>query len=119
MSVHGELDPRMTAGLDLLHRTGANSFQIRYSDDEEPTVWFVVAFYERDGKTLYETAAALRPEVAVFRLCAELIDGGVCTHCNRPSGFSEDPDALPVNEFVCWYQWDPELKKFRRGCEGD
>jgi hypothetical protein len=28
-------------------------------------------------------------------------------------------DSMPLNESVCWYQWDPEMKTFRRGCEGD
>jgi hypothetical protein len=24
-----------------------------------------------------------------------------------------------VAQVVCWYRFDPELKTFRRGCEGD
>jgi hypothetical protein len=55
----------------------------------------------------------------VLRLCAQVVDGGRCTHCRRPTGLSEDLDAMPLDRLVCWYQWDPELATFRRGCEGD
>jgi hypothetical protein len=30
-------DPRLTAGVDLIRRTGAQSFQLRYCDDAAPT----------------------------------------------------------------------------------
>ena len=55
---------------------------------------------------------------AVFRLCDQVIDGGTCTHCNRPTGFTPDLDPMPLDDIVCWYQWDPELSEFRRGCAG-
>jgi hypothetical protein len=109
----------MTAAIDLIGRTGATSWQLRYSDDEEPVVWMAVASYDRHGAVHYEAAAALAPAAAVFRLCAQLMDGGQCTHCRRPSGFSEDLDDLPAGDLVCWYQWDPERATFRRGCESD
>jgi hypothetical protein len=109
----------MTAAIDLLRRTGMQEFQLRWHDDEEPTVWMAVGSWPRPGGTVYEAAGAMRPEVAVFRLCETVMDGGMCTHCKRPSGFSEHVDALPLDTHVCWYQWDPELATFRRGCEGD
>jgi hypothetical protein len=56
------------------------------------------------------------PLDAVFRLCDEVIDGGQCTHCRKPAGFEPSIETMPLNQFVCWYQWDPELKTFRRGC---
>lgn len=107
-------DPKFTAALDLLHRTGIKTFQIRFSDDEKPIVWMAIA--EWNGEK-YEAAASLHPTIAIFRLLAQVLDGGQCTHCKRPTGFSEDTDELPGGDFICWYQWDPELRTFRRGCE--
>lgn len=93
-----------------------SQFQLRYSDDEEPTVWMAVGIYEG----AWECAAAPDPVRAVFRLCDQLIIGGVCTHCNRPSAFEEEPlgGPMPLDEDVCWYRYDPELNMFRRSCEG-
>jgi hypothetical protein len=111
-------DPIFLAGIDLLRRTGQLQFQIRYSDDEEPVVWLAVGMWKGPTrKVVYDTAAALHPTKAVLRLCEQVMDGGQCQHCRRPSGFSEDFDAMPMNDLVCWYQYDPELKTFRRGCE--
>lgn len=109
-------DPRFIPATEMIGRTGAKSFQIRYSDDEVPVVWFAVAVY---NETQFECAAAPDPIGAVLRLCDQIVDGGMCTHCQRPTGFIADLDPVPLGEVVCWYQWDPELKTFRRGCEGD
>jgi hypothetical protein len=110
-----ELDERMlVAAVKLIGRTGATGWQLRYSDDEQPVIWAAVAEYQ--GR--YEVAAALDPLRATLRLCERLIDGGQCTHCKRPTGFSQDVDEMPANQLACWYQWDPELATFRRGCEG-
>jgi hypothetical protein len=107
----------LVAGVELIGRTGARETQIRYSDDEQPTVWFAVALYDGDR---FETAAAPEPVRAVLRLCEQLVDGGTCTRCNRPAGFEPDSiDEMPLDRVVCWYQYDPELRRFRRGCEGD
>ena len=111
-----EQSDRMLAGVDFIRRTGSSTFSLRYSDDEEPVVWMAIAGYA-DG--VHEVDASLSPLRAVLRLCERLADGGRCTHCNRPAGL--DPDSLetmPLDELVCWYQYDPELKTFRRGCEG-
>ncbi|HKE66007.1 MAG TPA: hypothetical protein VKB59_15330 [Micromonosporaceae bacterium] len=117
MTLTDEQQARLAAGLDLIGRTGAQSFQLRYSDDEQPTVWFVVALYDNDQ---WETDAARDPIRAVLRLCERLVDGGTCTHCHRPAGLDPDSiDTMPLDELVCWYQYDPELKTFRRGCEGE
>lgn len=120
--VSGDLDPRLAAGVALLGRCGARDLQIRFSDDELPVVWFAVASFERDGLEVHETAAAMEPVMAVLRLCESVIDGGRCVHCERPSGFEPDhatPTDTPLAHLICWYQWDPELVTFRRGCEGD
>jgi hypothetical protein len=115
-------DPdKMNAALEFLRRTGARQVQVRYSDDEDPVVWFVVAIF--DGKNPskaegYEVAAGFGPLPAALRLCEKLADGSQCMHCKRPIGF--EPELLltmPANKMICWYQYDPELKTFRRGCE--
>lgn len=115
-----ELDPILFAAIDLIGRTGATSTQIRWSDDEEPTLWMVVATYERFGKPVHEVGAGLRPERAAYRLLETLLDGGQCAHCHRPAGVSDDfTGAMPLEQAICWYVYDPEVRKFRRGCEGD
>jgi hypothetical protein len=121
----GPDDPRFPAALNVLRRTGARAVQIRYSDDEQPTVWFIVASYAmREGRPVgsgkinhHETAAALDPLTAVFRLCDQLVDGGTCAHCHRPTGFNKEPGALPLDRHICWWNWDPEVGKFVQGCQ--
>jgi hypothetical protein len=105
-------DERIPAAVDLLGRTGADEFQLRYCEEERPTIWIAAARWSG----AWECAASTVPAEAVFRLCNQVIDGGVCTHCERPTGFSPDLDALPLEPVICWYQWDPELSTFRRGC---
>jgi hypothetical protein len=117
-----DFTPKITAGVELLRRCGAESFQLRYSDDERPIVWMAVATIHPSvtgRKGVSEAAGALDPESAVMRLCAQLVDGGRCSHCGRPTGFETTPDQMPLSRAICWYQFDPELNTFRRGCEGD
>jgi hypothetical protein len=124
-------DPRLPAACDVLRRTGARQVQIRYSDDEQPVVWLAVVgwYIGRDGRPVaaardarrpgltYETAAAMEPLTAVFRLCDQVVDGGTCTHCGRHTGFSPNPEAMPLDELICWWIWDPEVDKFVQGCQ--
>jgi hypothetical protein len=107
-------DPRIIAAIDLVGRTGASEFQFRFSNDEPPTVWMAIAKWDKT----WDVGAGIDPAIAIFRLLDQVIDGGTCTHCERPTGFEESTDPMPLDEFVCWYQWDPELKVFRRGCDG-
>jgi hypothetical protein len=60
----------------------------------------------------------MNPLRAIFRLLDEVVDGGTCQHCHRPTGFEESMDPMPLDKLVCWYQWDPSTKKFQRGCAG-
>ncbi len=121
MSEESDGQDKIQAGVHFLHRTGAKSVQIRYSDDEQPTIWFVVALYDGNnpaGIEGVETDAAINPVRAILRLCERLADGGECAHCHRRVGFEPDSiDAMPFDQMICWYQYDPELKKYRRGCE--
>ena len=110
---------RLMALVELIGRTGAQAFQLRYSDDEQPVVWIAVAGYKRDPRNMvYEVGASTSPDRAAFRLAEALVDGGQCTHCKRPTGVDDSWDSMPLDQLVCWYQYDPELKTFRRGCEG-
>jgi len=127
----GPEDPRFVAAAKLIERTGARSFQIRYSDDEEPTVWMAVAEYHvgpsgkpvaknKPGRKTFEAAGGMTPLAAVLRLLDELLDGGECQWCHRPTGVTDDWQAdMPLADVVCWYQFDPETESFRRACEGD
>lgn len=109
-------DPRFIAAVDLVGRTGAKQFQIRWSDDEDPMIWMAVAIY-RDA---HECAAGMDPLKAVLRLADQLVDGGTCAHCRRASGVSDHWESdMPLNDVFCWYVFDPETKKYRRSCEGE
>lgn len=114
-------DPRFGPAVEMIGRTGATNFQLRYSDDESPVVWMAVATYG----DRFECAAAPAPLVAIFRLCDQLIDGVKCTHCGRIAAFFEElvPRDTPVDAVAdamfCAYRFDPELATFRRDCEGD
>jgi hypothetical protein len=119
MTATNTMDPRFIAAVDMIRRTGASEIQIRFQDDEEPVVWFVVARYERDGEKRSEVDAAIEhPLPAILRLCERLIDGGKCVHCNRPTSFDTNFGNSFLDDLMCWYSYDPELKTFRRGCEG-
>jgi hypothetical protein len=124
-------DPKLVAAVDLVGRTGAADVQIRYSDDEQPVVWFAVARFHTgpEGRPhrgtgepdRWETAAGRDPTEAVLRLCERLVDGGQCQHCKKPAMFHADLDTnpTPLDPLFCSYEWDPELETFRRSCEGD
>jgi hypothetical protein len=107
-------DPRFGPAVEMIGRTGAEEFQIRYCEEEQPVIWMCSA---RWGDH-WETAAALNPLTALFRLCDLVVDGGRCTHCERPTGFSQDFQPMFLSETLCWYSFDPELRTFRRSCEG-
>jgi len=107
-------DFQLVAAVDLIGRTGATEFNLRFSpEDEPPVTWTALAQW---GDT-WECAAAMNPLLAVFRLCEQVVDGGQCTHCKRPAAFDTDFGKMPLDKLFCWYQWDPEKKTFRRGCE--
>lgn len=120
-------DPRMPAAIDLLQRTGMREFQLRYSDESEPVVWMAVGKWAINGKgspvpkggrPVWESASAISPLRAVLRLCDQMIDGGQCGHCGKPTGVTDEwRHSMPLSQIVCWYQYDPECKTFRRGCE--
>lgn len=109
-------EPKAMAAVELLGRTGASSFGVRSSDDEQPVVWIAVVGYGGRG---WEAAAGHDPSEATLRLAEQLVDGGNCAHCHRPTALAmEHDETFPVpGHDCCWYAYDPELNTFRRGCE--
>ena len=110
-------DPRMIAGIDLLRRTGMSTFRLGWSDEEDgpPTVWWACAEWLSGS----DAGAGMTPTAAVMRLCGQVVDGGICLHCKRPTIFSSTPDTSILElSGGCVYAYDPELMTFRRACEG-
>lgn len=109
------LDPRFIAGVDMLRRTGTSEFQIRWQDDQKPVVWIAVGGWS--GR--FEAAASMSPVIAVLRLCEQVIDGSPCLHCGKAAGFdAQNIEALDcVEDWICWYRYDPGAEKFIRGCD--
>lgn len=111
-------DKRFTACVALIGKTGATQFQIRVSDAPEPDMWIAAAEYVEEGKSKWLLAAGLDPLRAVFGLCEELVDGGMCVHCEKTTAITLlFGEAMPMRDQVCWRQYDPELATFRRSCE--
>jgi hypothetical protein len=119
-------DPVFIAAVKMIERTGVRKFEIRYQDDEQPVVWIAVGTWRiHDGRPVatcgaerYEAAAALDPVNATLRLLDEVLDGGQCQHCGRPTGATEEwRGDMPLADVMCWYRYDPETQSFRRGCE--
>lgn len=111
-------DDLLKAFAEFLPRAGASSFELRYSEpehDDSPTVWIAIASFDQLAAPP-QVAAALSPPAAAFSLLEQLVDGGHCRHCHKPTGITLHHDDMPAPKAVCWYQYDPELKVFRRGC---
>jgi hypothetical protein len=63
----------------------------------------------------------MTPWRATFRLAEAVLDGGHCRHCHKMTAVDDKPadDLLAATgEIVCFYRYDPELRTFRRSCEG-
>lgn len=114
-----QVQPRYVKAVEMIGRTGAISFRTGYSDEEDgdPVVWYAVAAY-KDGKA--EAAAALNPHDAVMRLCEQIIDGGLCRHCNRTTSFcADETDTASLDRAgLCVYSWDAQTQTYRRSCSG-
>lgn len=120
------LSERALAAVEVVRRTGAESFQIRYSDDEEPVVWIAVATYHinREGRVVKhgsrrvsEAAAAIQPDEAIYRLAERIVDGGQCAHCKRPAAFNPNVANEPLGDVFCWWTWDPETNTYSQACQ--
>lgn len=121
---HPELtEPRIVAAVDLLRRLGANTIEFRYSEpekehDNSPVIWMTIAEFDRYSAP-HQVAAGLDPVTASERLLEQLIDGGECQHCLRPTMYFSEPSEEFGPPSFCAYTYDPETNKYRRSCEGD
>lgn len=103
--------PEVLAYADFIGHTGADEFQIRYDDEQDPIVWVAVARHDHH----YSTGSGMSPAEACFRLGEQLTDGGRCTHCGRPSALTERFGGGLVPG-ICWYGYNPDSQKVERGC---
>ncbi len=118
-----ENEPQFIATIELLRRTGLASFTMRDHELEgEPTVFMFVGTWPDPKGELpprHEVGAALHPLTALLRLAEQTIDGGQCRHCKRPTVFDPDPFGAGLLDVMgCVYRFDPELRSYRRSCEG-
>lgn len=123
-----EMSEFVVACVDMLGRTGAREFQIRFDEEQEPVVWVAVVGHSvvtpsSIKKRVWNAGAGMTPDDAAFNLVETVLDGGLCTHCGGVVGVERDWDSTPEivrfpdGRMSCWTCYDPELKKFRRGCE--
>jgi hypothetical protein len=125
-----EQDPRFFPALDLLKRTGVRQVQVRYHDEEHPTIWNVVGKWYADEHdmivatkdeaegTMWRVAAGFDPAQALFALLQGLIgehSGGACTYCMRLTALDvSDPPRDRLVDNFCW--WTFNGSEFERGC---
>ena len=112
---------KLKACVELIGRTGASTWQLRYDDREPPCVWTCVVEYDRGDGGPWEAAAGRGPLEAVVRLVERLVDGGICHHCGRPTALDTFDDDHPMRRSVaalgCLYSYDPDEGSWVRGCE--
>lgn len=76
-------DDALTAGLDLIGRTGARGLEIGYLHDDVPAdqaSWYASAQYQGARITEEDHRG---PVEAVEALARRLLQGGKCNHCHR------------------------------------
>lgn len=112
---------KIRAAISFIRSLGAKQVQLRYSDDEEPDIWIAVARFDKKNRIHadeLEVDASLTAIQAVIRLTERLMDGNSCRFCRKRMALEANTLAkMPFDQLICWYQWDPELKVIRRGCE--
>lgn len=119
------LTDKTKAAIDMMRRCGASRVDFRYSgsgepdDCDPPLIWTVVAVTTVGPRA----GAAASFETAVMNCAEDVVDMSVCAHCGRPSALDADEDdtinQLMTHGQICWYMYDPELRTFRRSCEGE
>jgi hypothetical protein len=123
---HNPSDKKFAAAVEMIGRMGGKQFEIRYCDGHDgeildPPIWIARAKFKDKDHDVWEATGAITPWRAVFRLLETLMDGGECTHCGKMTAVDESPPDTSISlteDLVCWYRYDPELKTFRRQCEG-
>ncbi len=110
-------DQKLIAALtDLFARCGVRAASAHIEVSMTPAV-FVLRCSWDDGRV--DVMGGVTLAQAMFRMAQHIVDGGVCTHCDKPTGVARDFEDDLDAEIACWYQMDPELSRFRRSCEGD
>ncbi len=119
-----EQKDRITALVDLASRAGASTWRLEYTDEANgPVVWVAVAELHPAVGGGLRVGCGIDPHRAAHDLCERMVDGSICRHCGRVSileAFDATLDnSPPPDRAVCWYCYDPELRTYRRSCEGD
>lgn len=126
-------EQKYLALVDLIRRTGPIRYRIEHTDEANgPVGWVAIATYRgADRKEHHMAGGGMSPVAATHALAETVVDGGRCVHCGRFSAVEAldtplDLDLGPVHGGSalgsidpCWYRYDPELKTYRRSCEGD
>ena len=111
---------RFTAGVDLIGRDGSKQFEFRLSEPETPGSPEVFVCLAEFSDQVWAVGGGISPNQAMDNLLDYLIDGGKCQHCGRTTGVVHEPgDPGDFAAPICWYAYDPELKTYRRSCEGE
>lgn len=126
MSEHTDAMNRTAALADLARRGGAARWTIHHTEEGDgPVVWVAVAEMRKGyGREPIITGSGIDPYRAAHDLAERILDGGQCAHCLRVIVVEEHdapvggPALLPES-VTCPYAYDPELKTYRRGCEGE
>lgn len=85
------------AAVDQLGRTGARAYEVGYEEDTDPVVWNATVTYQ--GTKLWRSAAD--PVRATELLLEDVIDGGLCTSCGRPTALILDGQPSLDTPAVC------------------
>ncbi len=128
-----EMEARYLALVKLIERTGAVTYRIEHTEPANGVVmWIAISEHGRPTSPLIASAGAgASPLSATYELVSKLVDAGTCAHCGRASavesldtpldvtllGFTDHQSGTVVD--LCWYRYDPELRTYRRSCEGD
>lgn len=125
-----EINQRFMALIDMIGRTGASDYRVEHTlPANGPIAWVAVATY--NGGKVHAAGGDITPWLATQALAERLLDGGTCTHCHRPTSIEawkadlNDEYGVVVDVAggiafdPCWQRYDPELRKYRRSCEGD